>query len=217
MFGRRNLSSGQDDPVPEKPQTEEADGYAAKSASKPSMGMTMSNNRSSPPSMRPEIAPRRRPDLPGMPGMGPSPRHGEAPEPSANEGKRLLVGRDIFLTGEITACNKLVIEGRVEASLAESQSIDIAATGHFKGSAEAETAEVSGRFEGKLLVRKRLTIRATGRVTGEIRYGEIEIECGGVICGDIQTVDSGNPGAQAAAGSGASAADPAKPAALDRG
>jgi len=214
MFGRRNRSSGYDAPVPEKPKAEEGVRYPSKSASKPSMGMTMSNNRSSPPSMRPEIAPRRRPDLPGI---GPAPRHGEAPEPSANEGKRLLVGRDIFLTGEITACNKLVIEGRVEASLAESQSIDIAATGHFKGSAEAETAEVSGRFEGKLLVRKRLTIRSSGRVTGEIRYGEIEIECGGVICGDIQTVDSGNPGAQAAANSGAADTDPVKPSALDRG
>ncbi len=29
-------------------------------------------------------------------------------------------------------------------------------------------------------------IRATGRVVGTIRYGQIEIECGGQISGDIQ-------------------------------
>ena len=151
----------------------------------PGAGINMGGNRNSSPIMRPEIAPRRRVDLPGMPPPKP-----EAPsaEPTATEGKKLLVGRDIFLTGEITACNKLVIEGRVEASLAESQSIEITNTGHFKGTAEAETADISGNFEGKLLVRKRLVIRATGRVTGEIRYGEIEIESGGVISGDIRTI-----------------------------
>jgi len=175
----------------------------------------MSNSRNPPPSLRPEIPPRRKVDLPGM---GAAPRQAEAPGPSASEGKRLLVGRDIFLTGEITACNKLVIEGRVEASLAESQSIEITATGHFKGTAEADTAEVSGRFEGKLLVRKRLTIRASGRVTGEIRYGEIEIECGGVICGDIQTVDEAGAEIKSESGPAESeAGTPDKPFSLDRG
>ena len=46
--------------------------------------------------------------------------------------------------------------------------------------------EVRGRFEGNLIVRNRLLIRATGRVSGTIRYGQIEIECGGQISGDIQ-------------------------------
>ncbi|MGB8275267.1 MAG: polymer-forming cytoskeletal protein, partial [Alphaproteobacteria bacterium] len=143
----------------------------------------MPSSRNSTPPMRPDIA-RRRVDLPGSAARPP-----ESSEPAAHEGKKLIVGRDIFLTGEITACNKLVIEGRVEASLAESQSMDIAATGHFKGSAEVETADISGRFEGKLMVKKRLSIRSTGRVVGEVRYGEIEIECGGLITGDVRTTE----------------------------
>ena len=158
----------------------------------------MANNRNSSPVMRPEIAPRRRVDLPGMAPAKPEPQaSAEAP---ATEGKKLLVGRDIFLTGEITACNKLVIEGRVEASLAESQSIEITGSGHFKGTAECESADISGNCEGKLTVRKRLTIRATGRVTGEIRYGEIEIECGGVISGDIHANAEGTESTAPVAG-----------------
>lgn len=203
MFGRRNRSLEVRSPAPGYKRQGDfgADSRAVPPAMTP-MGLTMNNanNRNTPPPMRPEIAPRRRVDLPGLVS-----RQSETPEPSATEGKKLLVGRDIFLTGEITACNKLVIEGRVEASLAESQSIEIASTGHFKGTAEADTAEVSGRFEGKLLVRKRLTIRASGRVTGEIRYGEIEIECGGVISGDIKTVED-----DAAAAAKAASAEPAK-------
>ena len=37
-------------------------------------------------------------------------------------------------------------------------------------------AEVRGRFEGDLTVRKRLLIKSTGRVSGTVRYGQIEIE-----------------------------------------
>ena len=43
------------------------------------------------------------------------------------------------------------------------------------------------------MVRKRLFIRATGRVSGD-RYGQIEIECGGQISGDIQAQPSAEHG-----------------------
>ncbi len=66
----------------------------------------------------------------------------------------------------------------------------------FKGSASIDEAEVRGRFEGNLVVRKRLLIKATGRVSGTIRYGQIEIECGGQISGDIQAQPGGEAGGE---------------------
>jgi cytoskeletal protein CcmA (bactofilin family) len=102
------------------------------------------------------------------------------------ETRKLIVGREISLSGEITACDRLVVEGSVEANLANCRDIDIAETGLFKGSASIDDAEIRGRFEGTLNVRRRLLIRATGRVIGTVRYGQIEIECGGQISGDIQ-------------------------------
>ena len=100
--------------------------------------------------------------------------------------RKLIVGREISLSGEITSCDRLVVEGSVEANLANCRDIDIAESGLFKGSASIDDAEIRGRFEGTLTVRKRLLIRATGKVTGTVRYGQIEIECGGQISGDIQ-------------------------------
>ena len=102
------------------------------------------------------------------------------------EQRRLTVGRDISLTGEITACERLVVEGSVEANLTNCREIEIAETGLLKGTAGIEDAEIRGRFEGNLTVRKRLLIRATGKVIGTVRYGQLEIECGGQISGDIQ-------------------------------
>jgi cytoskeletal protein CcmA (bactofilin family) len=113
----------------------------------------------------------------------------EQPRPNG-EMRRLSVGREITLSGEINSCDKLFIEGSVEANLTNCRDVDIAETGLFKGSASIEEAEVRGRFEGNLTVRKRLLIKSTGRVSGTIRYGQIEIECGGQISGDIQAQPS---------------------------
>lgn len=100
--------------------------------------------------------------------------------------RKLIVGREISLSGEITSCDKLIVEGSVEANLQNCHDVDISESGLFKGSATIDEIEVRGRFEGNLIVRKRLLIRTTGRVSGTIRYGQIEIECGGQISGDIQ-------------------------------
>lgn len=118
------------------------------------------------------------------------PRRGERPgRAEEEEVKRLIVGAGISLSGEITACDVLVIEGSVQASLSRCVAIEIAESGTFKeGEADIERADISGVYDGTLTVRNRLTVRSTGRVVGTIRYGEIEIEAGGVISGDVQVM-----------------------------
>jgi cytoskeletal protein CcmA (bactofilin family) len=119
-----------------------------------------------------------RPGLP-TPSSAPVPRND-------SDLRKLIVGREISLSGEINSCDKLIVEGSVEANLQNCHDVELAETGLFKGSATIDDIEVRGRFEGNLIVRKRLFIRSTGKVSGTIRYGQIEIECGGQISGDIQ-------------------------------
>lgn len=102
-----------------------------------------------------------------------------------NEPKKLIVGREIFLSGQITSCDRLIVEGRVEAQLTQSKTIEVTESGYFKGSADIENAEIAGRFEGTLNARGKVLIRATGRLTGQVVYGQIEIEAGGEISGEI--------------------------------
>jgi cytoskeletal protein CcmA (bactofilin family) len=106
---------------------------------------------------------------------------------STNEmGSKLIVGPNIKLKGvEINDCDTLVVEGMVEATM-DSRVIQIAEKGAFKGSADIDLAEIRGNFTGKLTVREKLIVYATGKVTGEIRYGRLVIEEGGQISGDVQ-------------------------------
>jgi cytoskeletal protein CcmA (bactofilin family) len=120
----------------------------------------------------------------------------KAPEAARGDGKgsKLIVGPDIKLKGaEITDCDTLVVEGRIEATM-DSRVIQIAQQGVFSGTAGIDVAEIHGRFEGELTARKQLVIHATGKVSGKIRYGKLAIEEGGELSGDIGSLTAGDAG-----------------------
>ena len=82
----------------------------------------------------------------------PAPATIQASTPQTS-GTRLIVGPDIKLKGvEITDCDTLVVEGRVEASM-DSRVIQIAEHGVYSGSVCIDIAEIHGRFEGELTAR----------------------------------------------------------------
>ena len=106
-------------------------------------------------------------------------------------GSRLIVGPNIKLKGvEITDCDTLVVEGTVEATM-DSRVIETAEQGAFHGTAEIDVAEIRGVFDGTLIVRQKLVIYGTGKVSGKIRYGKVVIEEGGELTGQIE---AGSPG-----------------------
>jgi cytoskeletal protein CcmA (bactofilin family) len=202
MFFRKPSDPDQDKPsmdnsddlsIPAKPLTRPATPTPAATAAAPSP-----LNLGKPPVMPPRAPEPPRPaeaaaisrpiELPRRPGEASAAAASAAATPKKPEAetRKLIVGREIALSGEITSCDRLVVEGSVEANLANCRDIDIAESGLFKGSASIDDAEIRGRFEGVLTVRGRLLIRSTGKVVGTVRYGQIEIECGGQISGDIQ-------------------------------
>ena len=144
--------------------------------------------------------------LGGMPAQSSSPLSAgaataaPAAAPAPKEGSKLTVGPNIKLKGvEITDCDTLVVEGLVEVTM-DSRVIQISEQGEFKGSAHIDIAEIRGVFDGNLIVRDKLVIHATGRVTGKIRYGKIVIEEGGQLSGEITfgAADGRKPSLQAA-------------------
>ncbi len=158
------------------------------------------------PTFRPEIAKRPAAELPkaATQGTATATASGNRSE-GTPEAKVLMIGREISLSGQITACDRVIVEGKVEAQLTDSRFVEVSETGQFKGSAEVEEAEIRGRFEGRLSVRGRLLIRGSGKVSGEIAYGQVEIECGGEISGTVQTVAAGSRPASSSSSSSAAA------------
>ena len=144
----------------------------------------------------------RRIDLPGTGAGAIGGVRRPTAEPAAPTGResprKLIVGSEISLAGEITACDHLVVEGRIEARIKDCQTIEIADQGVFKGSAEIQDGDIAGRFEGDLSVSGLLRLRATGVVTGTVKYGELHVETGGKLIGTLQPL-GGDTGARSEA------------------
>jgi cytoskeletal protein CcmA (bactofilin family) len=126
-----------------------------------------------------------------VPAANTAPAPSIEPEKKADERKesKLVVGHDIKIKGvEISDCDTLVVEGRVEATL-DSRVLEIAEHGVFQGTIAVDQAEIRGRFEGELTVRKQLIIQGSGKVSGKIRYAKIKVEEGAELSGDLAVLD----------------------------
>lgn len=106
----------------------------------------------------------------------------------AVDGRRLVVGEGIALSGEIESCDVLIVEGTIEAALKGAKILEIAESGIFYGTVEIEEATIAGRFEGDLTVSGRLTIRSSGSITGSVSYKELAVEAGATLDGKVTPI-----------------------------
>lgn len=106
----------------------------------------------------------------------------EAPSYAGNY-STLTIGSGINMSGEIDACDHLMVEGTVEAALKGAKLLEIAESGTFYGTVEIEEATIAGRFEGDITVSGRLTIKSSGMITGSIAYRDLEVESGALVDG----------------------------------
>lgn len=190
MFGKRsppNTGTDRPDDAAKRRAAEaleRARAERSKSASRP----VVSGAPDEPQKTKSYAAPSSRLTQLSLPGAQPS-----------GERRKLVVGRDISLSGEIKACETLIVEGQVSANLKDCKVLQINASGLYKGAAGVDRAEISGRFEGDLTVKGTLTLRATGRVSGTLRYGDMEIERGGKITGTLEELPASGEAAAASA------------------
>lgn len=192
MFRRKN-GSGSDsgDAKPGAPEVSprriaENSAAGARPTNKQAGSDTMANTQPPGPGFRPE-GPRRIVDIPAAPRRSSTGGYDE--RPVQQSARKLIVGPEISLSGEIKSCDHLVVEGRIEAVIKDCRTIEIAERGQFKGSAEIDEAVIGGQFDGDLVVNGRLTLLSQGLVAGTVRYGELAVEAGGRMIGKIEPLE----------------------------
>jgi cytoskeletal protein CcmA (bactofilin family) len=82
--------------------------------------------------------------------------------------RTLIIGPGVSVKGEITSCHRLIVQGTIEAKLADCPNVVIKEGGVFNGESTTEDADVQGSFDGKLVARKRLIIRPLGECQGSL-------------------------------------------------
>jgi cytoskeletal protein CcmA (bactofilin family) len=102
----------------------------------------------------------------------------------------MIVGYGISIEGRIENCDRLILDGNMNCELSGLKALVISESGYFKGKGHVQQAEISGRFEGDLVVDGHIVIMQTGRVDGKITYKSIEIKPGGRFTGSIVLQES---------------------------
>ena len=108
-----------------------------------------------------------------------------------NSKSSLMIGEGVILTGTIKADNEVTVKGTIDGDV-ECNIVTINKTGNVKGNIKTNNMIIEGKANGELNVKNILNIKSEGSVIGKIFYGEIQIEKGGKLSGEINHQDKDN-------------------------
>ena len=94
-----------------------------------------------------------------------------------------VISANSKLEGRIETEGNLIIDGSVTGTIT-CGSLEIMEDGNVDANVEAEAVNVAGNFAGEMICRGRLTFFRTGKVKGDISYGTLSIESGGLLDGN---------------------------------
>ncbi len=96
----------------------------------------------------------------------------------------VYIGEGVTLKGELSVPDLLIVDGLVEGAVT-ARVVWVGRSGVIRGAISAIEADVSGWIGERIDVKQLLVVRATGRIEGDTTYGEIELEKGAVVAGDL--------------------------------
>jgi cytoskeletal protein CcmA (bactofilin family) len=110
------------------------------------------------------------------------------PAPSRNQpsGQRATLGPSIFVKGDLSGDEDLVIHGRVEGEVSlRKNNVTIGKGGRVKADVHGQTIHVEGQVKGNLYGEQEIVIRASGEVEGNIVSPRVTLENGSKFRGNI--------------------------------
>lgn len=105
----------------------------------------------------------------------------------------LVIREDTIVKGEIRNCRQMEVYGYVEGNVAADELL-IHPSGQCYGTVKTESADVRGTLQGEVSVKHLISIRDTGTVSGNVRYGQLAMEAGGSLSGEVRNVPPGIAG-----------------------
>jgi cytoskeletal protein CcmA (bactofilin family) len=102
-------------------------------------------------------------------------------------------GEGVTFKGSITAPERIVVHGTVEGDVV-ARDLLVGPTGTIKGNVKVDQADVQGKVLQNIEARVCLSLRKTGRIEGSAIDGDIEIEKGGVLAGEVSSTKGSEKG-----------------------
>ncbi len=107
-------------------------------------------------------------------------------EDKSSESGSTIIGSSISIKGEITGEGDLTVQGQVEGTIdVRNNKVTIDSTGRIKADINARIITIEGEVEGNLLGEKKIVLRPSGRVLGDMKAPAINLEEGAKFKGNI--------------------------------
>ncbi len=143
----------------------------------------MAWNKRDEPSPQPDPSP-----LPSRPVMGatpstPIPTPGE---PARRSAERATIGPSIFIVGDLTGDEDLVIEGRVEGKVDLKQNnVTVGKNGRVRADVFGRVVIIEGEVDGNVFAQEQAILRTSGAIRGNISSPRVILEDGSRFKGSI--------------------------------
>ena len=105
----------------------------------------------------------------------------------ANPSEPTVIGKGAVIEGTVRVLGPVQVDGEIDGSLLAEGHVSVGPTGIIMGDVVAEDLALGGRIEGRIEVRKHLYIAPGASARGEVRYGTLQVDRGGVLDGSTLT------------------------------
>jgi cytoskeletal protein CcmA (bactofilin family) len=99
----------------------------------------------------------------------------------------LIIREDTYLKGAIRNGGRIEVFGYVEGEIAGDLLV-VQPGGRCFGRVKVESAEVHGVLQGDVVVRQLISVRGTGEVIGNVKYGRLAMEMGGTLTAEMRNI-----------------------------
>jgi cytoskeletal protein CcmA (bactofilin family) len=100
--------------------------------------------------------------------------------------ERSVIGKNITITGDISATEDLVVEGRILGQIQLNESrLTVGEDGYAQSQITAREVVISGRVDGQIVATERVELRHTAQVAGDITAPRLIIHQDAVIKGSV--------------------------------
>jgi len=96
-----------------------------------------------------------------------------------------IIGASIKVKGNFQGQGNIIIEGSLEGSLKTNANLFIGEKAKVIANIESKDSIINGELKGNIKTRGYLALGSQAKIFGDIQYGEISIEKGAVINGQL--------------------------------
>ncbi|MBI4724760.1 MAG: polymer-forming cytoskeletal protein [Rhodomicrobium sp.] len=101
--------------------------------------------------------------------------------------REAIIQKDTVIKGKIRNCRQMEILGYVEGELT-AEDVLVQQGGTFYGTLKTGRADIAGSVQGEVFVKNLISIRSSGSVNGNVRYGQLAMEMGADLSAELRNV-----------------------------